>query len=87
MPRINAHCSECSETVIIEMTDDQHARFLAWRNGIGERYIQNALPDLPPGQREFLISHVCEECFDKMFPPDEEDDEDWDDWEDDDAEE
>ena len=30
-------------------------------------YIQDAMPYLTVGEREFLISETCEPCFDKMF--------------------
>lgn len=36
------------------------------RHGMGE-YIQDVLPQLTPGEREFLISGFCEPCFDRMF--------------------
>ena len=38
--------------------------------GEGE-YAQNCFPHLPAGQREFLISGICEECWDKLFKEDE----------------
>lgn len=33
----------------------------------GTMLIQDALPELTSGQREMLLSQICEECFDKMF--------------------
>ncbi len=35
-----------------------------WKNG---ELIQDAFPYLTDSERELLISHVCENCFDKMF--------------------
>jgi len=35
-----------------------------WKQG---KCIQDAMPDLSPGQRELLISGVCETCFDETF--------------------
>ena len=36
----------------------------AWENGA---LIQNAMPYLPPDEREVLISGTCGPCFDRMF--------------------
>ena len=33
--------------------------------------IQIAFPDLTADQREILISGICPECWDKIFPPEE----------------
>lgn len=38
----------------------------AWRNGM---LIQDAMPNLPADQREFLISGCTPEDFNKLFPP------------------
>lgn len=38
-----------------------------WQRG---ELIQHAMPYLTPGQREMLISGVCEECFNNMFGED-----------------
>lgn len=41
-----------------------------WQKGA---FIQNALPMLSNGDREQLLTGTHSECFDKMFPPDEDD--------------
>jgi len=33
----------------------------------GEKKIQNIFPYLSPGERELLISNICETCFDSIF--------------------
>jgi len=43
------------------------AHYEAWRNGA---LIQIAMPDLTPGQREFVISQTCDACFTKLFGED-----------------
>jgi hypothetical protein len=40
--------------------------FDEWAMGTG-KHIQYALPQLSPGDREFMISGTCEPCFDAMF--------------------
>lgn len=35
--------------------------------------IQDIFPYLSPNERELLISRTCDECWAKVFPPDEED--------------
>lgn len=41
----------------------------AWQT---DTKIQDALPELSAADREILISGTCDECFDKLFPPEEE---------------
>jgi len=43
------------------------AGYNAWRDGA---FIQNALPQLTPGQREQLINGTHDECFNKNIPED-----------------
>lgn len=35
-----------------------------WQEG---KLIQHAMPYLSAGERELLISGICEDCFDEMF--------------------
>lgn len=37
---------------------------IAWRSGM---LIQDAFPDLPAEDREFLISGLCPECWNELF--------------------
>lgn len=49
--------------------------FYAFQHGT---HAQEAFPYLMADQRELLISHTCGDCFDRMFPPDDEfTDEEW----------
>jgi len=41
-----------------------HHQLVAWRDGFK---IQDALPNLSPGERQLLMSATCEPCFDRMF--------------------
>ena len=43
--------------------------YLKWRSG---ELIQNALPSLSMAERELFISRTCGECWDSMFPDDDE---------------
>lgn len=49
------------------------AAYYKWKQGA---FIQNALPMLSNGDREQLLTGTHSECFDKMFPPDEDEEED-----------
>ena len=60
-------CIQCKETQHITVGT---ADLTNWENG---ELIQNAMPYLTAGQREILISGVCETCFDNMFAGEEED--------------
>ncbi len=52
-------CSKESEVTVKEVD------YMAWRDGVS---IQNVMPYLTPDQRELLISGICGNCFDDLFP-------------------
>ncbi|MGN7309895.1 hypothetical protein ACTHQ4_02245 [Alkalicoccobacillus gibsonii] len=54
-------CMQCNTQQNIEVTEEQ------LRNYNGGTHIQDAMPNLTPGQREILISGTCEKCFNKIF--------------------
>jgi hypothetical protein len=58
-------CRRCLRLIDVPITKEQ---FAAWQAG---KYIQDAAPNLTPGQREMLISRTCGQCFDEMFGEDE----------------
>lgn len=60
---ILARCQFCKYEVQPQGTTT--AQMDAWRRG---ELIQNALPHLPAGDREVLISGMCGDCMDEMFP-------------------
>jgi hypothetical protein len=62
--RIQEICTKCLTEVLISVEYDDYE---AWRNG---ELIQNAMPYLTADQREILISNICGDCFDLMFPED-----------------
>ena len=43
--------------------------FVNWQAG---QYIQDALPELSAGERELLISGTCDECWQRLFPEEDE---------------
>jgi hypothetical protein len=49
----------------INVTEEQ---LLAWNNGM---LIQNAMPDLSPDDREFIMMGTTPEMWNKIFPPEE----------------
>lgn len=50
-------------TVTVNLTADQHRRYLQWQNG--GLLLQNALPDLPPSTREMLLTGLTDDEFKK----------------------
>lgn len=54
-------CMFCGKASVVTMTDDELA---AYRR---ERFIQEALPNWTPDQRELLISGTHPECWTRMF--------------------
>lgn len=67
-------CMLCGKPGELELDVALAARAIAWRRLPHARrpFIQNALPELTPGQREQLLNGSHEACFDKAFPPEEE---------------
>jgi len=59
--RIVDKCIFCSQDVEVVARADG---IKAWQAG---QYIQDALPELTPADREFLISQVCDPCFNETF--------------------
>lgn len=60
--RLSIRCAMCTELHFISVEKDDFDRY---KNG---EKVQNAFPYLNDGQRELIISQLCNECFDKMFP-------------------
>lgn len=58
-------CQGCQKRKSIEVEDEA---FDNWTKGT---LVQKAFPELSVGDREMLISGLCSECFDELFPPDE----------------
>jgi|TARA_R110000744_G_scaffold234778_1_gene352491 hypothetical protein len=56
-------CKHCKESYTFKVRE---AGLEAWKDG---EFCQEALHDLEHWQRELLISGTCNDCFDKLFPP------------------
>jgi len=68
-------CMLCGKPGELEIEDEVLAKkALRWlRLPTARRpFIQRALPELTPGEREQMMNGSHEACFDKAFPPDEE---------------
>lgn len=62
---ITRRCPFCQQDHTVEV--DPHG-YALWKRGA---FIQNALPELTPAQREILISGVDDACWQRAFPPEE----------------
>lgn len=62
-----ATCCNCGTTKVYMLP---LRNTIAWRGGM---LIQEAFPDLPAEDREFLISGLCPECWNKLFSSTDED--------------
>lgn len=60
-------CMICDKGGKVEMSASQYEAYTAYRNGVGARFIQDALPELSDGEREQLITGTHDECFDKFL--------------------
>jgi hypothetical protein len=61
---INITCVSCNETRTIEVDP---VGYTNWKNG---QLIQRAMPELSAEDREMLISRICPDCWNKLFPED-----------------
>lgn len=74
MAVIKVVCISCKKEKEVKLTEDQYTRYLGWKTGVIP-HIQDALPDLSAGERELLISGMCEECWDQMIGSEDEEEE------------
>ena len=60
-------CKTCGKIGVFKIP---RIRYIAWLNiaWLKGAYVQDVVPELSADAREFLISSVCGECFDKTFP-------------------
>jgi hypothetical protein len=71
--RITVHtrpCPFCDEPHSVEVNA---SGFQRW--AINGEYIQNALPELSNDDRELLMTGTCSECWDRVFPEEDEEEE------------
>lgn len=57
---VGGTCISCNKTVSIEIEESDYERYEA-----GSVYIQE-IPGLTLDEREFLISRICGQCFDRI---------------------
>ena len=63
--------------VTCRMCNKTHEVMVAFEDALeymndNRRKVQHIFPYLTPEERELLISHICPECWNKMFPTEEE---------------
>ncbi len=62
---IGVRCINCGKVIELPITKEE---FLNWD---GHNYIQEQFPQIASELREMLISGICPECWNKIFPPEE----------------
>lgn len=65
---LQVQCKLCLRTFNIEMTESQYTEFME-----GNKPIQRIFPEKSAAERELLISRTCGDCFNDLFPDNEED--------------
>lgn len=60
-------CSHCGQINRIAMTHEQYIKYTEC-----SELVQNIFPELSPQKREILITGICPQCWEKIFPPEEE---------------
>ena len=58
---MTTYCVQCKQLKTIDCTEEQYLR---WKSGVK---IQLAMPDIPPAERELLVSGICGECWRMIF--------------------
>lgn len=67
---LNYKCKICKKYFTLKVKADDYTDYIS--NG---KLIQLAFPYLSAGERELIISGICDTCFTDMFKDDEEDEE------------
>jgi hypothetical protein len=67
---VSVNCRLCNKTCNVKCNKDDYS---SWKKGDG--FIQDLLHYLSTDERELLISATCGECFDLLFPSNEEEEE------------
>lgn len=67
---VETRCPICGEYSIITVDKED---YLAWQKG--DLLAQDAFPYLNVEDREMLISGICPDCWERMFPAEEEEEE------------
>lgn len=58
-------CIVCRGTTVVKVDT---VKFWNWSDGA---YVQDVWPNITPGQREVFISGIHDDCYDYLFPPEE----------------
>lgn len=65
---LEVECRMCHSIHGIEVNLEDYFEYVS----SGRRHIQDIFPYITPAERELLISNTCEDCWNKLFPPEEE---------------
>ena len=63
---IQRACPKCNKLQTVKVEQSQYYRWMAGEN------IQIAFPELSANQREILMSGICPECWEDIFPNEDE---------------
>ena len=67
---LNGECAGCATPYQVSGVEEED--FVAWKIG---KPAQDAFPYLSVDERELLISGICDKCWQRIFPPEEEEEE------------
>lgn len=59
---ISRTCPMCGNTHYMEADDEKYFKY-----AYGGALVQDAFPEMPPTEREFIISGYCPECQELLF--------------------
>ena len=67
---VERRCIHCGNEVIFLMTKEQYNKWIVENN-----YVQDVFPHVDKEVREWMISGTHPQCWNEMFPPEEDDEE------------
>ena len=66
---LKVRCVVCNQIKTVSVLEEDAFEYM---NPNRDRHIQDIFPYLSPEQRELLISNICPECWNDLFPPEDE---------------
>lgn len=67
MKNIYTKCPMCGKETVFMVTDEQYQKYID-----GKENVQRIFPELSCEEREMLITGICPDCWNKIFPKNDE---------------
>lgn len=64
---MEVNCKSCGNKVVLHATEEQEKFWQTVKNDRDRPHVQHIFPQMPPEEREMLISGICPDCWNKLF--------------------